>query len=80
MRALRKMVLGETWALPLAVGALVAAALVLRSAAPELWDDAGGFLLLAGAVVALTAALPRRQARTPTLPTAPVSPTQPTQP
>ena len=80
MRALRKMVLGETWALPLAVGALVAAALVLRAVAPALWDDAGGFLLLAGAVVALTAALPRRQARTPTLPTAPVSPTQPTQP
>jgi hypothetical protein len=80
MRALRKLVLGETWALPAAVGALVVGALLLRALAPDLWDDAGGFLLLAGAVMALTAALPRRQARTPTLPTAPVSPTQPTQP
>jgi hypothetical protein len=80
MRALRKLVLGETWALPLAVGALLVAALVLRAVAPGVWEDAGGFMLLGGAVVALTAALPRRQARTPTLPTAPVSPTQPTQP
>jgi hypothetical protein len=63
MRALRKLVLGETWALPLAVAAVLAAALVLRAVARDLWDDAGGFLLLAGAVVALTAALPRRRAR-----------------
>jgi hypothetical protein len=80
VKALRKLVLGETWALPAAVAVLLAGALVLRAVAPDLWDDAGGFLLLAGAVVALTAALPRRQPRTPTLPTAPVSPTQPTQP
>jgi hypothetical protein len=63
MRALRKLVLGETWALPLAVGVLLAGALVLRAVARDLWDDAGGFLLLAGAVVALTAALPRRVRR-----------------
>jgi hypothetical protein len=59
MRALRKMVLGETWALPLAVGVLVAGALVLRAVAPDLWDDTGGFLLLAGAVAALSSALRR---------------------
>jgi hypothetical protein len=78
--ALRKLVLGETRALPAAVAVLLVGALVLRALAPDLWDDAGGFLLLAGAVVALTAALPRRQPRTPALPTAPVSPTQATQP
>jgi hypothetical protein len=80
MRALRKLLLGETRALPAAVAVLVAAALVLRAVAPQLWDDAGGFLLLGGAVIALSLGLPRRQARTPTLPTAPVRPTQPTQP
>ena len=80
MRALRKLLLGETWALPAAVAMLVGAALALRAVAPDLWDDAGGFLLLAGAVAALSLGLPRRQARTPTLPTAPVRPTQPTQP
>jgi hypothetical protein len=53
------MVLGETWALPLAVGVLVAGALVLRAVAPDLWDDTGGFLLLAGAVAALSSALRR---------------------
>src|SRR6201999_3222661 len=65
MKAVRKLVLGETWALPATVAVLLAGALVLRAVAPDLWDDAGGFLLLTGAVVALTAALPRRQARTP---------------
>ena len=59
MRALRKLLLGETWALPVAVAVLVVAALVLRAVARDVWDDAGGFLLLAGAVIALSCALPR---------------------
>jgi hypothetical protein len=59
MKALRKMVLGETWALPVAVAVVLAGALVLRAVAPEVWDDAGGFLLLAGAVAALSGALRR---------------------
>ena len=62
MRALRKLVLGETWALPAAVFTLLAAGLVLRAVAPGFWDAVGGFLLLAGAVLALTLALPRRPA------------------
>jgi hypothetical protein len=59
MTALRKMILGETWALPLAVAILLVTGLVLRAVAPDFWDDVGGFLLLAGAVVALRCALPR---------------------
>jgi hypothetical protein len=59
MSALRKMILGETWALPAAVAILLVAGLVLRAVAPDFWDDTGGFLLLAGAVLALTCALPR---------------------
>jgi hypothetical protein len=50
LRELRKLVLGETWVLPLGVAALLAAALVLRAVAPDLWEDAGGFLLLGGVV------------------------------
>jgi hypothetical protein len=57
MRALRKLVLGETVALPVGVALLLAAGLVLRDVAGEWWQDAGGFVLLALAVVVLAAAL-----------------------
>jgi hypothetical protein len=60
LRELRKLVLGETWLLPLGVAALVGCALVLRAAAPDLWEDAGGFLLLAGVVTLLALAVGRR--------------------
>jgi uncharacterized membrane protein len=57
MRTLRKLVLGETWALPigifLAVG--VAAALSAAAGSADWWEDSGGFVLLAllaGAFVA----------------------------
>jgi hypothetical protein len=53
---LRKLVLGETWVLPLGVAMLLVAALVLRAVAPDLWEDAGGFLLLGGVVGLLAAA------------------------
>jgi hypothetical protein len=61
MKALRKLVLGETRALPAAVAVVLAAGLVLRAVAPGFWDAAGGFLLLVGAVLALSLALPRRR-------------------
>jgi hypothetical protein len=57
MRALRKLVFGETVALPVGVALLLAVGLVLREVAGEWWEDAGGFVLLALAVVVLTAAL-----------------------
>jgi hypothetical protein len=56
LRDLRKLVLGETWVLPLGVAMLLVAALVLRAVAPDLWEDAGGFLLLGGVVGLLAAA------------------------
>ena len=55
LRELRKLVLGETWALPLGVAGLLAAALLLRAVAPDLWEDAGGFLLLGGVLGLLAA-------------------------
>jgi hypothetical protein len=57
MRAIRKLVLGETVALPVGVALLLAAGLVLRDVAGEWWQDAGGFVLLALAVAVLAAAL-----------------------
>jgi hypothetical protein len=61
LRELRKLVLGETWVLPLGVAVLLAAALVLRSLAPDVWEDAGGFLLLGGVLALLAVAVGRRR-------------------
>jgi len=49
----RKLVLGETWRLPIAVAVLLISSLVLREVAPSLWEAAGGPLLLLGAIAAL---------------------------
>jgi hypothetical protein len=47
MRALRKLVLGETWALPIGVVLAVGAAALLRAASGDAawWRDAGGVIL-----------------------------------
>ena len=59
MRALRKLVLGETWTLPLGVALTVAAALGLSELAGESgwWRHGGGFIVLALVVVALVVSL-----------------------
>ena len=59
MRTLRKLVLGETWALPLGIAAAVGAAAVVRWAAGPggWWADAGGFVLLVLLVAAFACAL-----------------------
>lgn len=59
MKALRKLVLGETWALPIGIAVAVAAAFVLREVAgsAEWWREAGGFVLLALLGAAFVAAL-----------------------
>ena len=47
MRALRKLVLGETWALPVGVVLAVGTAALLRAASDDAawWRDAGGAIL-----------------------------------
>jgi hypothetical protein len=64
LAALRKLVLGETWAVPVGVALSVGVAAVLSAASPGWWDSAGGFVLLGGAlatfVVALRRGLPPR--------------------
>jgi hypothetical protein len=59
LRALRKLVLGETWTLPVGIAVAVAAAFLVREAAGASgwWHEAGGFVLLAFLVVAFLAAL-----------------------
>jgi membrane protein YdbS with pleckstrin-like domain len=63
MRALRKLILGETWVLPLGVALTLAAGLVLDAVAGDdaWWHRGGGFVLLVLVVLALWSALPRRR-------------------
>jgi hypothetical protein len=66
MRALRKLVLGETWTLPLGVLATLALALTLHEVAGDAswWRHAGGFVLLACVLATLAASLaPARRRR-----------------
>jgi hypothetical protein len=58
--ALKKLVLGETWLLPLGIAAVVLlVAFVLRPALGDAWDRAGGFALLAGVIVVVVASVQR---------------------
>jgi hypothetical protein len=57
MRALRKLVFGETVALPVGVAVLLGIALALHAWATSWWPEAGGFLLLTLAVAVLAVAL-----------------------
>ena len=59
MRAVRKLVLGETWVLPIGIAVAVAVAAVVREVAGPggWWEDAGGFVLLALLVCAFAASL-----------------------
>ena len=59
MRALRKLVLGETWTLPLGVLVTLAVALAADAVAGDSawWRHGGGFLLLALVLAALAASL-----------------------
>lgn len=59
LASLRKLVLGETWAIPLGVAATVGVALVLRGAtSAHTWSTAGGFVI--GGLVVATLALSLR--------------------
>ena len=59
MRALRKLVLGETWALPIGIAIAVGVAGILGALAgsADWWEDAGGFILLALLAAAFVASL-----------------------
>ncbi len=61
MRTVRKLVLGETWALPLGIAIAVGAAAVLRHT--EWFREAGGWLLFAALVIVLVVAVLRPSRR-----------------
>ena len=63
MKALIKLLLGETRTLPIAIALVMGAALVLHAVAGEWWKHAGGYLVLVGAVAALTASLSGRSGK-----------------
>ena len=67
LRQLRKLLLGETWTLPVGVAVAVAVSFLVRGAVDggHWWPHGGGFLLLGLVIVVLAVSIngPRRQAR-----------------
>jgi hypothetical protein len=54
LTALRRLIFGETWTIPLGVAAALVLAVVVRAALPEpAWAAAGGFLLAVTIVATL---------------------------
>jgi hypothetical protein len=57
---LKKLILGETWLLPLGAAAVVlVAGLALKPLLGETWEHAGGFLVLAGVAAILVLSVAR---------------------
>jgi hypothetical protein len=65
IRTLRKLILGETWVLPIGVALAVGVAALLRASAGDhgWWRSGGGFVLLGLVLVALLAAAGRPRGR-----------------
>jgi hypothetical protein len=64
LRTLKKLVLGETWVLPIGVAVVVgAAALLLRPLAATAWHELGGLILLAGVLGLLVISVARGASR-----------------
>ena len=64
LRTLRKLVLGETWTLPIGVALAVAVSFGVRALAGRggWWHEGGGFVLLALVLATLVAAVGRPRA------------------
>ena len=60
LRTLKKLVLGETWLLPLGVAVIVGgSALLIRPLVGGEWDHVGGLIILAGIVALLLVSVAR---------------------
>jgi hypothetical protein len=64
LHTIRKLVLGETWVLPIGIALAVGGAFIVRALAGRdgWWHHGGGFVLLAGVVAALVVAVGRPKA------------------
>jgi hypothetical protein len=64
LRTLKKLILGETWLLPVGIAIVVAtAALVVRPLAATAWHRVGGLILLAGVLGVLVISVARGAGR-----------------
>jgi hypothetical protein len=64
LRTLKKLILGETWILPIGLAmTLAAGGLLLRPFADSDWPHLGGFVLLAGVLAVLLASVNRSARR-----------------
>ena len=64
LRSLRHLILGETWTIPLGVGAAIALAALIRASVPEVaWERVGGFCLTAFVLATLAFSLRRASAK-----------------
>jgi len=59
LRTLKRLILGETWLLPIGIAVTLVAAGVLRSVVADDWAHVGGFVLLAAVLVILLASTDR---------------------
>jgi hypothetical protein len=60
LRTLKKLVLGETWLLPLGIALIVSVSgLLVRPLLAAAWDQLGGLVLLAGVVAVLLTSVAR---------------------
>jgi hypothetical protein len=60
LASLLRLILGETWTIPLGVGTALVLAVLMRAALPETaWETAGGFCLAVCIVAALAYSLRR---------------------
>ena len=59
LRILKKLILGETWILPVSLAITLAAAGLLRPLAAHEWAHLGGFILLAAVLLILLASTNR---------------------
>jgi hypothetical protein len=57
LRAIKKLVLGETWILPAGVATVLVAGAAFKAAAPDAWADVGGAILAAGVLAVLLASV-----------------------
>jgi hypothetical protein len=57
LRTLKKLLLGETWILPVGVAVTLAGGAALRALAGDVWQDVGGLVMLAGVLAVLGASV-----------------------